>query len=222
MSSIRSLWGELKEGLSRTTLTSTIPLALVVAAGALLSYRSHLILRRDRDLVIHTYQTLGAAQAAVLAAANAETAERGFIITGDPAFLVPYDTARNQSVPDALGDLTRLVADNPAQQERLGQLRRLLAEEFNEIRSAIEVRRTRNFEDARLLIESQAPKRITDQIRGVVSQLDAAEEALLNDRSRRVRASEERILMVGALTAAVSLLTRLLIAIRAARVKQAL
>ncbi|MDQ6663046.1 MAG: CHASE3 domain-containing protein [Acidobacteriota bacterium] len=80
--SIRLIAGRLREGMSRSTAASAIPLVFIVAAGGYLSYRSHAILRQDRDMVVHTYQVIGATRAALLAAEDAETGQRGFIITG--------------------------------------------------------------------------------------------------------------------------------------------
>src|SRR3954447_24743497 len=140
MGSTRSFIGDIKGGLSRTTVTSSIPLALVVVVGAVLSFRSHTVLRQDRDLVVHTYQVIGAVRQTLLLTAEAETAQRGFVITGDPAFLVPYDKARNQLLPATLADLNRLLVRNTGQQQRLNRLRNLLQHKFEGVQSTIGIR----------------------------------------------------------------------------------
>lgn len=53
----------------------------------MLSLRSHSLLSRDRDLVVHSYQVMSATDQLLLRMEDAETAQRGFVITGDPAFL---------------------------------------------------------------------------------------------------------------------------------------
>src|SRR3954452_17691153 len=60
MGSIRLFMAHIQRGLSRTAITSSIPLALLVVVGAILSFRSHAVLRQDRDMVVHTYQVIGA------------------------------------------------------------------------------------------------------------------------------------------------------------------
>jgi methyl-accepting chemotaxis protein len=211
--SIRSDWTRIRAGMSRSTVVSAAPLAFIVLVGALLSYRSHAILRLDRDMVIHTYQVLGAAREVMQATGEAETGERGFIITGDPGFLVPYEKARNQAIPAALADLTRLLVRNAAQRKRFARLRELIWEKFDEIQTTIQVRRDQGFEAARTLVTDQERRRAMDHIRAVVSDMDNEEEKLLEQRSRNVAVSEERILWVAAFTATLSIATRIFIAI---------
>lgn len=214
---IRLNWSRIRAGMSRSTVTSAAPLALIVLVGAFLSYRSHAILSQDRDMVIHTYQVLGAAREAMQAASDAETGERGFIITGDPSFLVPYYKAQKQTVPASLADLDRLLIRNAAQQKRLAQLRSLIEKKFDEIRTTIETRRDQSFEAARALVTYQASNRVMDEIRALVSEMDSEEEKLLKQRSLRVSVSEKRILWMAAFTAALSIATRIFIAIRASK-----
>jgi CHASE3 domain sensor protein len=213
-------WSGLTAAMSRSTLASTAPLAMILLVGAFLSYRSHAILRQDRDMVVHTYQVLGAARAAMQAAGDAETAERGFVITGDPSILVPYIKAKKQSIPATMADLDRLLIQNGAQQKRLARLRRLIDEEFDDIQTTVEARRDQNFEAARVLVTAEQRKRTVDEIRALVSEMDNEEQKLLKQRSRNAAASEERILWVAALTAALSLTTRILIAIKVFRGKR--
>ena len=203
--------------MSRSTVASSAPLALIVLAGAFLSYRSHEILRQDRDMVIHTYQVLGAAREAMQAAGDAETGERGYVITGDPAFLLPYTKAKKQMLPAAMADLDRLLMKNGAQRKRLARLRQLIEEEFDEIKTTIEARRDRNFEAARALVTAHQRKRATDEIRAIVSEMDNEEQKLLQQRFLNVRISERRTLWIAALTAALSVTTRILIAIKASK-----
>ncbi len=213
--SILSNIQQLREGMSRSTVISAVPLVLLVAAGGFLSYRSHLILRQDRDMVVHTYQVIGATRAVMLAAEDAEAGQGGFIITGDDGFLAPYEKARRQAVPASLADLERLLIRNRGQQKRLAWLRRLIERKFAEIRTTIEVRRNQNFEAARLLIASRKGKDAMDEIRTVVSQMDYEEQKLLKERSARATGSETRILWVAALMAVISISVRVFIAIRA-------
>jgi CHASE3 domain sensor protein len=217
MQLIDSFWRRVSSGLSRTTLTSSIPLAFVVVIGGLLSFRSHAVLRQDRDMVVHTYQVIGAVRQTLLIAEEAETAEQGFVITSDAAALRPYQKARDQLLPATLADLERLLIKNKGQQIRLARLRTLLQEKFSEIQRIIDVRRSQSLETARSLIASQAGGRKTDEIRALVSEMDSVEEGLLKERGVHVATSEKRILILGVFTVLVSLAIRLFMAIRAVK-----
>lgn len=167
-------------------------------------------------MMIHTYQVLSAARAAMQAAGDAESGEGSFIITGDPAFLSEYRKAKDQMVPASIADLERLLKQNGEQRKRLDRLRLLLDEEFNEIGSTVEVRRDQNLEAARALFTAQHRNRVLDKIRTVVSELDNHEEAALTRDSQRVSASERRILWVAVITGALSITARIILAVRAA------
>ncbi len=203
--------------MSRSTAVSAVPLAVIVVVGALLSYRSHSILRQDRDMVVHTYQVLGSIRQALLATEEAETGQRGYIITGDPSFLEPYDKARHQALPASLADLGRLLIRNKGQQVRLARLRSLIDQKLNQIQTTINARRDQSFEAARDLIARQDNDGVMNRIRAIASEMDAEEEKLLKQRAGHVAASEARILWLAALTAALSVAARVWIGIRASR-----
>jgi CHASE3 domain sensor protein len=58
--------------------------------GGYLSYRYNILLRENRDLVVHTYQVINAINGLLIRLEDAETGQRGYIITGDE----PSATAR--------------------------------------------------------------------------------------------------------------------------------
>src|ERR1051326_8406435 len=67
--------------------------------------------------------------------------ERGFVITGKDEFLEPYSAAL-ASIDSAYNELRRLTVDNPAQQQRLDQLRPMIDGKLAELKRVIEQRRT--------------------------------------------------------------------------------
>lgn len=168
-------------------------------------------------MVVHTYQVIGSVRDALLATEEAETGERGFTITGDPKFLESYEKARNQAIPASLADLGRLLIRNRRQQARLARLRFLIEQKLNQIQTAIQVRRERDFESARAFIISQQSEREMNSIRAIASEMDNEEQKLLKERAGHVDKSEARILWLAALTATLSVTARILIAVKAAK-----
>src|SRR5215471_13866048 len=71
---------------------------------------------------------------------DAETGQRGFILTGDDQFMEPYDAAR-AGIPDRLADLHRFLDGDPVQRGRLAELERLAAQKFAFIEDTIRMRR---------------------------------------------------------------------------------
>jgi PAS domain S-box-containing protein len=122
---------------------------------------------------------------------DAETGQRGFIITGDESYLEPFDQATKRL---------------PAELERLGQSPRplltpdeietvthLIAQKMAELRSTIEVRRSGGFEAALPLVRAGTGKRLMDDLRAEVARLNEKQiaalkaDALLSDRTTRTR-----------------------------------
>ena len=91
--------------------------------------------------VEHTYLVLRAADEAEGGLTDAETGQRGFLLTGNEDYLTPYSAGlrRYTSAADRLRDL---VADNPAQQERVDSLRGLAASKTAELAHSLELRRS--------------------------------------------------------------------------------
>src|SRR5580704_7875416 len=65
--------------------------------------------------VRHTYTVMQQSQDLLARLVDAETGERGYIITGDSAYLDPYRGAA-ADVSQRLASLKQLTADNPGQQ----------------------------------------------------------------------------------------------------------
>jgi CHASE3 domain sensor protein len=192
---------------------SAIPVTIVVIVGFLLSYRSHVMLRQNRDLVVHTYQTIGAANDALVAAEDAETGQRGFIITGDEEFLDPYRTAAGHTIPARLNVLEKLLDDNPIQLNRATRLRELLRRKFEELAVSIQARRSKGFDASRSMVADQSGKRLMDQIRTLTAEMEASGRQLLAKRTEEVGRSERRIIFVAVFTALLSIMVRLAMAV---------
>ena len=70
----------------------------------------------------------------------AETGQRGFVITGDEAFLAPY-MASLKDLPPVLKEARELTRDNPNQQRRLDEVEPLVARKLAELKHTVELRR---------------------------------------------------------------------------------
>lgn len=191
----------------------TVPLIAVLLLGGYLSYRYHLLLREQRDLVDHTYEVITTIRSLFNKIVDAETGQRGYVITGDSAYLEPYRNALG-SVPEALARLRELIADSPSQLDRSRQLEAALAVKLDELGHTVGLRRERSFDAARAAIVAGGGKQTMDAIRVVVvDELSAAESRLLNERWQQARRTERHILIVALFGAALSVITRVAMAL---------
>jgi len=196
----------------RAGWVSAIPLSLVVVVGGLLSLRSHLALRHDRELVVHSFEVIRAADQVLISSLDAETGQRGFVITGKPELLAPYAQASTEAIPTALEQLKSLVGDNAQQVTLIHGLKGATDSKLDELRSTITTRERQGFAAAQSLVAERKGKEAMDRIREVTAQIKQSEEQLLTARSTEVHHDEQGIIGIIVLTTLLSTLLRVAIA----------
>lgn len=103
---------------------------------------------------------------------DAETGQRGFIITGDEVYLDPYEAAKIQT-SDALATLHALIADDPDQRRRLSMLEPLIAERLSQLSANINLRRSQGaapFNIDRLYHGKATMDKIRDEVAAIIAQ----------------------------------------------------
>ena len=172
-----------------------LAIVLVVGAAAL---RSTTATVESAGWVAHTLQVRADLEAAFAAVIDAETGVRGYVIAGDSAYLVPYDSARATLRP-LLAQLGTLTSDNAAQQARLDSLKRLIPLRFERLQRTIDARRTEGAVAAGRAIVTGQGKVLTDRIRELIARMRDEEARLLARRSATLaaRTREVRIAVAG-------------------------
>jgi diguanylate cyclase (GGDEF)-like protein/PAS domain S-box-containing protein len=163
-----------------------IVLGFVLAAGLILAVAAVSVLgisrlRDDGDRVAHTQLVISKLEDLVSLATNAETAGRGYAITGQAAYLEPY-TEASLAMAFRLGQLGELVAGNQEQVRALATLSQLVAERLKLVRQLIDLRDKKGFEAARDFVIDGEGKRIHDAIRLQVDGMRQLEDTLLRER----------------------------------------
>jgi len=118
---------------------SAAVIALILSAAV--SYRNIREIAINEALVSHTHQVLDQVQSAFSGVKDAETGQRGFMITGLPAYLDPYNQA-SEAIHRDLDELTRLTIDNPLQQQQLVALRAAIDTRLNTLQEGIKATET--------------------------------------------------------------------------------
>jgi len=149
---------------------------------AVIGYRSARSLFHNNELVVHTQAVRREISEVLVQLVNAETGQRGFVITGKDEFLEPYNAAL-ASIDSAYNELRRLTVDNPAQQQRLDQLRPMIDGKLAELKRVIEQRRT-TFEAAVATIAAGEGRQQMEGARRTLKELDDEEVRLLVERTR--------------------------------------
>jgi CHASE3 domain sensor protein len=112
---------------------------------------------------------------------DAETGQRGYLLTGERDYLDPFAKADAQ-IDQELDRLDRLVADYPAQQKNAVALRAIADDKRAELRRTIELRRSGNDDAALALLREGTGKAYMDRARDMVARMQDAEEERLSAR----------------------------------------
>jgi methyl-accepting chemotaxis protein len=126
---------------------------------------------------------------------DAETGQRGYIITGVDSYLEPYQSAL-AAIKSTVENVRKLTADNPNQQRRLAALSPLIDAKLAELKQTIDLRRSEGFDAATKVVLSNVGKTAMDQIRGLVAEADHEEKDLLKVRSEEARASADSTMSI--------------------------
>jgi methyl-accepting chemotaxis protein len=156
------------------------PLILLIV-GAIIYWTTETLVDRQA-WADHTYQVLTQIEAVKTRLVDAETGQRGYLITNDETYLEPYRgaaTAANAGITR----LAELTADNPRQQTRIATLRNSVQQKLDQLQEAIDTQRSKGKDAANSFIAAGLGKKLMDDIRSVMGEMEAEENDLLRQRS---------------------------------------
>lgn len=164
--------------------------ALIVtflAINAAVSFQSGQRLYQMEQSINHTYQALDTVDAALAALVDAETAQRGYVITGERRYLDPYRKTI-ASIDQRFSTLDQQVSGDPRLAELAAELRQLANDRLRQISDVLAARQ-RSFDEAQQLIAMNLGIELMDRIREVVQQMNQIghqsldRKALLSEQS---------------------------------------
>ncbi|MEA5506587.1 response regulator [Halotia wernerae UHCC 0503] len=171
-----------------------ISLAILTTIG-LISYQSTNELIETSRRESHTYEVLSELKDLNLELRNAETGQRGYIITGKQRYLEPYNFA-TKVLDQKLQELKTLTADNPIQQSRLDRLQPLINKRLAVMKEAIGLRQNQGLEAAQKAVLTDQGKQLMDEIQQIIESMKDEENMLLQQRSNKAHASAQQTLNI--------------------------
>ena len=154
---------------------------LLMAIGAI-SYTSINKLLSTSHWVTHSHEVLEHISDLLSEIKDAETGQRGYLLTGEESFLEPYRTGSGDVLIQVKA-LRTLTADNPNQQKRIDSMEPLLAAKLAELKETIDLRAKGSIDEAVKLVRGGEGKRLMDNIRRLLDQMDNEERGLLKQRA---------------------------------------
>lgn len=182
-----------------------ILLAALLANGYLSSANLN-VLERNRQRVAHTRQITDAIEALFATIQDAETGQRGYLITGQREYLAPYNRAM-QNLRLRLVML-QTVARGDQQEANVARLGRLVQGKLEEMAETIRAMQTSGAAAAGQLVGTNRGMDLMDQIRRLVTSMEFTEQARLIVRERESEVSQRsaRLSFIGQTAASIALL----------------
>lgn len=193
--------------LTRPTLLRVVPTGAVLLTGIVATTWTHSLLNQQRDLVVHTHEVIETTKDVLIGLDDAETGQRGYLLSGDRRYLEPYDRALER-LGDLRARLRQQISDNGEQVSRVDGLGRLIDLKLAEMKDSIALHDEVGFEAARRREIAMMERATMDQIRAVIGAITEGEKSLLSIRSAEVDEDESRVRIVAILIGLASLLTR--------------
>lgn len=174
----------MKKTFDRKIITGFIlALAIWVTIGSLL-YRNTSEQAQEARWLSRTYDALAKTQELLLRLTDAETARRGFVISGSDRFLSHYSNAV-EGVNTAFNQLRALTGGNPRQQQTCDALQSLIQQRFAVHSESFALQSKPDADAAAQLRLTETGQGIMENIRTKIAVMDAAERGLLQ-QSRSV------------------------------------
>lgn len=153
-----------------------------------ISYQGITTMLKSSQWTEHTYEVLGDVGKILSALKDAETGQRGYLITGEERYLEPYYQSLDE-IPQIHKNLKILTSDNFQQQQRLDKIKPLIGKKLSELKTTIDLRRNQGFDAAVAVVLTDEGKEIMDNMRVIFNDFIKEEDNLLKER----RAFEENV-----------------------------
>jgi PAS domain S-box-containing protein len=160
----------------------------ILLINALVSYRVTRRLIDNEGLVAHTHEVLTELEDVMSTMDDAETGERGYLLTGDKSYLEPYQSAVG-AIHTRVEKLALLTSDNLNLQAHMPALEREIAYRLDNLKRQIDSRQSFHAEGARQIVLSGAGERQMDDIRHDIAVMESEENDLLKRQSEDAQAS---------------------------------
>ena len=178
--------------LFKTRSLVALLVALVFTVGAIFAvaglYRTQSL---DRDRARQTIATQLALAQVLSLLQDAETGQRGFLLTGTDAYLKPF-TESKEALGRAMASLGAQLVATPEQAQAFGELQGLTRQKLEELQRTIALRQQGKDSEALAVVAGNQGKDLMDRARAIIGQLQGAQTALLQTTDAAI--DRERVL----------------------------
>ncbi|WP_257451137.1 methyl-accepting chemotaxis protein [Archangium lipolyticum] len=168
---------------------------LVLLAVALVAFQGAQQLTQTTEALMESRDQARAIRDVRMLLLDAETGQRGFLLTGEPRYLEPYERA-TQALNAHLDGLHKSLNDDPEQRARLDRLEPIVRDKLDELAETIRLRQQKGLEAAMEVVRTDRGKRAMEQIRQGLGEMVDTEDENWVVNERQARASAWRSIVV--------------------------
>src|SRR6476620_2229107 len=155
---------------ARILMFVIVMVAGLLVVNAWLAHHNIRQIRSESILASRTRDVLIAIETIMSLAKDAETGQRGYLITGETSYLEPYNIAL-ANIDKQVKTLEQLTADNPTQQARIPALKNRIADRLKILQEGLALRKENGFEAAREMILTGRGKNEMDELRRQIDEM---------------------------------------------------
>ena len=166
------------------TLAGFAAATIAIVVMAYVSYTTYQRRANAAQLRVQTQATMRDLDELLSSLKDAETGQRGYLLTGEEGYLEPYDRAV-AGLPRAIAHARLSLVDDKGQSERLDEVERVTAEKLVELRETIDLKRAGKEAAALSMVRADRGRQLMDRLRALTGEMGAIEagelEALTKD-----------------------------------------
>lgn len=151
---------------------------LILSAGVFAGHQAIQQLIDRTSWVEHTYKVGMLVESISSQLKDAETGQRGYLLTDQLTYLEPYENGISK-LRNTLRNAKELTIDNPRQQERINQLEILTNKKLVELKETIDLNKEGNRAEALRIILTNRGKQLMNDIRTIIQEMHDEERELL-------------------------------------------
>lgn len=159
-----------------------VAFALLVANAAISFYNIE-ILTANEQAVGRSREVSRSLRVLLGSVVDAESAQRGYQITGETEYLVPFQNAEKE-ILELQRRLFKAIEGDEFHLNRFEMLKSLINAKFTELSESVRIRKSVDRERAREFIQAGHGKDLMDRIRTLADQMERHEEENLRENSR--------------------------------------
>ena len=157
--------------LPKKIIVGFVVIFLTLAFNGVFAYRSILALYHNSKQMAANREISRITRTLLSSLTDAETGQRGYLLTGQELYLEPYHRAL-RDIPRHLQNLAGLTAPMPEQNARVALLAAKIPRTMDELKRAITAYRTQGFTVAQQSVNTNEGKQGMDELRQIMQAID--------------------------------------------------